>query len=132
MSLRNPRPGDEPSTARPARPNHTYHGDLASQTRDKWGDYHALWKVRLRRVTQVSVRWSQRAGGRIQLNVLPNVTDRSWPNEEPLLSSNTGRHLHASFVFIAAISGWYYLDFWSERPGRYTFSLGRVTPAHLG
>lgn len=121
-----PKPGDEPSTARVAVPGNTYHGNNASQTPDKSGYYSALWKVRLRRETEVTISWSQPPSGHVQLNVLPEVTDRTWANQEPLTSSNTGPNGHVAFVFIAATTGWYYLDFGvTQKPGPYSFSLGR-------
>lgn len=130
-----PRPGDEPSTARVATPGHTYHGDTASQTPDRSGYYGALWKVRLTRLTHLTIRWSQPPTGTVQLNILPAVTDGDWASQQPLLSSNSGSNGRAAFVFDVAVTGWYYLDFVSESrpgsqapgtPGPYTFSLGRV------
>jgi len=122
-----PKPGDEPSTARIAVPGRTYHADTGSQTPDASRYYNALWKVWLPRRTDVTISWSQPPAGRIQLNVLPGcITNRTWANQEPLLSSNTGSSGRVAFVFIAAVAGWYYLDFGvSASPGRYTFSLSR-------
>ena len=123
------RPGDQPSTARVATPAHTYHSDLTAQTADTTGYYNALWKVWLRGRTQITINWSQTPSARIQLNILPGeITNRTWANQEPLLSSHTGSNGHIAFVFVAAASGWYYLDFGvTKSPGPYTFSLSRPT-----
>lgn len=127
-----PKPGDRPSTARVALPCHGYHGDLAAQTADRWGYRSALWKVRLKRLTQLTVRWSQPVGGRIQLNELPGViTDRTWHNQEPVDSSNTGADGRAAFILVAAVPGWHYLDFVSPRAGTYSFALSCTARARL-
>lgn len=124
-----PRPGDEPSTAREATPGHTYHGNLASQTRDSFGDYHGLWKVRLPG-TQVTVSWSHSTGGDMQVDIYANDTDRG--NQPPLFSCYVGPHRINTFVVNGVVGGWYYLDFWvSRRPGPYTFTLSPATRARV-
>lgn len=136
LTVSNTRPGDAPSTARVALLGHTYQGTLASQSPDKSGYRHALWKVRMRGGTDISIRWSQPAKGAVQLDVDSGVTDRNWATTQPLLSSVTGPYnsnggdtVGPKFVFTAATTGWYYLVFTSPPASasreRYSFSLTR-------
>lgn len=134
LTVASPRPGEAPSTARVALLGKTYQGNLASQTPDKSGYRHALWKVRLRAGMTITVRWSQPAAGQIWLNVLPGVTDRNWSTTQPLLTSvmgsynsNGGDVVGPKFVLPAATTAWYYLVFTSPpgHPARYSFGLSR-------